>query len=108
MSSAADILKALRTASLRKVNVAGLDLYVRGLTGAERRLLAERAKDGTPLQPYEVAALAVCTDKGERFFTEAEAAELADVDGGVIEKIAEAVLRASGLLPEAQDEATKN
>lgn len=108
MSNASEVLKALRTASLRKVEVAGLDVWVRGLTGAERRLLTERAKDNTPLQPYEVVGLAACTPEGKPLFSEAEAAELADVDGAAVEKIAEAILKASSLLPEAHGESVKN
>lgn len=108
MSNATEVLKALRTASLRKVEVAGLEVWVRGLTGAERRLLTERAKDGNSLQPYEVVGLAACTDNGAPLFSEAEAAELANVDGGSVEKIAEAILKASGLLPDAQEVAAKN
>lgn len=106
--SAQDILKTLRTVSLRKVEVAGLTVHVRGLTGAERRLITERARDNDPMQAYELAGLACCTDSGGRLFTEEEALALADVDGASVEKLAEAILKASGLLPEAQEEAAKN
>jgi len=106
--SGADVLKTLRTLSLRPVTVAGLSLHVRGLTGAERRLLAERAKDGHPMQAFEVVGLAACTEKGERLFTEDEAIELGNVDGAAVEQIAQAILEASGLMPKAQDDAAKN
>ena len=103
-----DLLKALRTVSLRTVEVAGHTVHVRGLTGAERKLLLDRAKDNDPLQPYELAGLAACDGEGKRLFSSEEAAELADVDAAAVDKIAAAVLEASGLTPGAKDEAVKN
>jgi hypothetical protein len=103
-----ELLNALRTASVRKVSIGGLDLHIRGLTGAERRLLQQRAKDGDPLMPHELVGLAVCDETGAAILTAEQVAELANVDGHLTERICEAVLKASGLLPKAQDEAAKN
>jgi hypothetical protein len=98
--SGADILKALRTASLRPVTIAGLSFYVRGLTGEERKLLRERARDGRPLEAYELVGLAACDADGRALFTSEQVAELGQVDGAQVEEMAAEVLRASKLMPE--------
>jgi hypothetical protein len=108
MVTAADLLSALRVASLREVEVAGLRVHVRGLTGAERKLIADRAKDGSPVQAHELAALCLCDEQGRAMFTADQAASLADVDGAAVEKVATSILEASGLVPEAQESAAKN
>jgi len=108
MVTGADLLAALKVASLRSVEVAGRLVHVRGLTGAERKLLQDRAKAGEPVQPFELVGLAAIQPSGERLFTTEEAAELANVDGALVEKLAEAILDASGLLPKSEDDAAKN
>jgi len=79
-------------------------VQVRGLTGKERRLLTERAKDGNPLQAFEVVGLASCRPT----FSEEEALALEDIPGQITEQLAQAILSASGLMPKAQDDAAKN
>lgn len=106
--SGTELLKALRTVSLRTVEVAGQTIHVRGLSGAERKLLMDRAGDQNPLQPYELAGLAACTADGGRLFTDEEAQQLADVDAAAVDAIAVAVLEASGLTPKAKEDAVKN
>jgi hypothetical protein len=108
MVTGADLLAALRTVSLRPVSAAGVEFYVRGLTGAERQLLRDRAHDGSPLQAHELVGLVACNGNRERLFSDEQVLELAHVDGGEVEKIAAAILEASGLMPEAQEQAAKN
>lgn len=108
MVTATDVLAALRTASLRRVEVAGLELHVRGFSGTERKLLIQRAKDGNPLQANEVVALCACTEKGDPLFTIEQAEALDGLDAGCLEQIAEQVLEASGLTAKARDQAAKN
>ena len=108
MVTGADLLAALKVASLRTVEVACQTVRVRGRTGAERKLLQDRAKSGDPVLPHELVGLAAVNPDGGQLFTAEEAAQLADVDGAAVEKIAEAILRASALLPEAEGAAAKN
>lgn len=98
--SGADVLKALRTASLRQVTICGQSVYVRGLTGEERKLLRQRAKDDQPLEAYELVGLAACDAEGRPLFTSEQVAELGQVDGAEIEAMAAEILRASKLMPE--------
>ena len=108
MVSGASLLAALKTASLRKVTAAGHELHVRGLSGAERKLLADRARDGNPVQPYELVGLCACDEQGGALFTAEQAAELANADGAAVEQIATAILAASGLVEGAAEAAGKN
>lgn len=108
MTTGAEVLAALRTVALRKVEAAGVEFYVRGLTGAERRLLIERARANDPLQAFELVGLAACDATAAPLFTQEQAAELANVDGAAVEKVAEAIIEASGLRPDAQEQAAKN
>lgn len=108
MTVAADLLAALRVASLKSVDVAGQQVLVRGLTGAERKLIQDRAKAGDPVQAWELVGYAAVQPGGERLFTPEQVADLADVDGALVEKIATAILEASGLLPKSEDDAAKN
>ena len=108
MVSATDILAALRTASVRQIEVAGLALNVRGLTAAEMMLVQQRAKDGTPVTDPEVVALCVCDDDGKPVFTPEQASDLANVDGGAITAIARAIVAASAASETAEADASKN
>ena len=108
MVTGADLLAALKVASLRTVEVAGELVHVRGLTGAERKQLQDRAKSGDPVQPFELVGLAAVQPDGSPLFTSEQVAALANVDGVAVEKIAEAILRASALLPGSEGDAAKN
>jgi hypothetical protein len=88
--------------------VAGLDVFVRGVNGNERQLIIQRARDNNPLTAAELAALCVCDANGSALFTTEQAAELAAVDAAGVEEIGKAVLTASKLLPDDQDDAAKN
>jgi hypothetical protein len=108
MVTAADILAALRTASVRKVEIAGLTLNVRGLTAAEMLLVQQRAKDGNPMTDPEVVALCVCDEDGKALFSCGQAAELANVDGGSVSAIARQIVAASAAGESAAEDAAKN
>jgi hypothetical protein len=108
MVTGADLLAALKKASIRPVSVAGVDVHVRGVTGAERKLIIERARAGTPLQANELCALCLCDDRGAALFTAEQAADLDQADGGCLERLGTEILSASGLLPQAEAEAAKN
>ena len=109
MVTTADIiLTALKTVSVRQIDVAGLQVHVRGLNGSERRLLIERAKSGDPIQSHELAALCLCTPEGGTLFTTEQAAQLAEVDAASVEAIATEILSASKLLPADQEQSAKN
>lgn len=103
MTTAIELLAALRVNSLRKVTVAGQVFHVRGLTGAERVLLQQRAKDENPMSAHEIVALATCDEAGRPLFTSEQAAELANVDGSAVDEIATQILKASKLIPEGDD-----
>lgn len=106
--SGADILTALRTASLRPVKIGGFPAFVRGLTGEERKLLRDRARESNPLEAYELVGLATCDADGKPLFTAEQVAELGQVDGAEIEAIAAEILKASKLMPEDAEAAAKN
>lgn len=108
MVTAAEFLSAAKRVSVKPVTVAGMALHVRGLTGGERQLLRERAVAKDPMQATELVGLAVCHEDGTPFFTAEQVAELAQVDGQVVEELAQAILEASGLIEKAQDDAVKN
>lgn len=97
-------------ASVRPLQVDGLSLYVRSMTGAERvqlqRWQAEAATGGDPLTDSRVAALGLCDEHGERLYS--DPAALAALEGAALARISRAVLRASGLVDDAVDDAEKN
>lgn len=108
MVTGADLLAALRVASLRRATVAGIEIHIRGVTGAERKLLIDRAREGSPLQAWELVQMCACNDRGDALFGPDQATALASVDGEAIEQLARQVLEASNLLPEQQELAAKN
>lgn len=97
------ILSALKRASLKEIEVAGIKLHIRGLTGAERFDLATRTKgakdgDGKFVTDAELCSWCMCGPDGERLYQDAQ--ELANVDGHALEQIARAILEASQLRTE--------
>lgn len=108
MVTATEILAALRTASVRTVEVAGLTLTIRGLTAAEMILVQERAKGDKPMTDPEVVALCVIDEAGKPLFTPEQAAELANTHAGSIAKIARAIVAASAADETAEADAAKN
>ena len=99
MATKAEILAAFRKSAVRTVQVAGQDVTVRGLTGADRlafnAAIEEAKKSGQVVPDYLVAFWGWCDSEGVRLFDKAE--ELADIDGAVLQAIALEVLKASGL-----------
>ncbi len=102
------ILSALKRATVREIDVAGIKLHVRGLTGEERRELVTRnlaAKEDRTKQiaDAELCSWAMCDPEGGRLYQ--DASELSSVDGKALETIALAILEASGLRDEDQERA---
>lgn len=108
MATGSDLLAALKRATLRPREICGQPHFIRGLTGSERQLLSQRARDGNPLTAHELVALAVCDKDGSPIFTAEQAEEIANVDGSELDAVATDILRASKLLPEDAEEAAKN
>jgi hypothetical protein len=115
MPASRDLLKAqisegLARATVRSLTVAGVALFVRGLSGAERvqlqRWAADATAGGEPLSDYKVAFLGLCDADGARLFD--DEAEVAKLDGAAVSEIARAVIEASGLTAEAAEAAAKN
>jgi hypothetical protein len=115
MPASRDFLKAqisegLARATVRPLTVAGIALFVRGLSGAERVQLQKWAADakvgGDPLSDYRVAFLGLCDADGLRLYD--DEAEVAKLDGAAVSEIARAVIEASGLTAEAAETASKN
>lgn len=104
MATKAEILAAFRKASVRTIQVEGLDVTIRGLTGADRMAfnvaIEEARKAGTVVPDYLVAFYGWCDSEGVRLFDKAE--ELADIDGNILQVIALEVLKASGLYAGAE------
>jgi hypothetical protein len=108
MVTAAEILAALRTASVRKVKVAGLTLNVRGLTAAEMMLVQQRARDDNPITDPEVVAMCVVDDALQPVFTADQVEALKNVDGCAISAIAREIVAASAGTETAEADAAKN
>lgn len=108
MATKAEILAAFRKASVKTIQVEGLDVTIRGLTGGDRvafNLAIEEAKKAGQVVPdYLVAFYGWCDSEGVRLFERPE--ELADIDGNVLQVIALEVLRASGLYAGGDGEAS--
>lgn len=102
----ASVLDRLRVASVRQIEVAGLSLHVRGLTGAERMQLQEAAADKRAFADFQIAAMGLCDESGARLFESAD--DLAQLDGVALAEIARAVVEASGLATGAAETAKKN
>lgn len=104
----------LKAHSVKQVTVEGVTLHIRGLTGRERQILIDRAKAQDPLRPHEVVAFGACAPNGERLFPDPES--LIDMDGDILVKISDEILKASKLFKErkdgaadgAEDDAAKN
>lgn len=103
MVTRAQALAALRRASWATVNVAGVEWKVRGLMGAERKALVDRARANDPMQAADLVALAVIDEDGEPLFVGMSAADIAaQCDGLALEALGEAILKASGLLQKGE------
>ncbi|MEY4402184.1 MAG: hypothetical protein RIR91_219 [Verrucomicrobiota bacterium] len=114
----AEIVAAFKKAAVRQVEVAGVAIHLRGLTGSDRvafnQAIEESKKTGEPVPDYLVAFWGMCDSEGARLFATPE--ECADFDGNTLQTIALEVLKASGLYSgndakgevSSADEAQKN
>lgn len=81
-------------------------VFIRVLTGAERDKLAESAKILTNLHG-RFAALVLGDDKGNRIFTDNDAADLGKKSGTALERIFQAGMKLNSMDGEAVDDAEK-
>lgn len=106
----AQITSTLSKATVRSLEVHGVTVYVRGLTGGERVQLqqwaAEASKGGEPLADYKVAFMGLCDADGVRLFD--DVADVAKLDGAVLAELSKAIIEASGLGEKAVEGAEKN
>jgi hypothetical protein len=106
----ATISSTLSKTSVKSLDVAGVTLFVRGLTGVERVALqkwaAESQAGGEPVADYRIAALGLCDAEGARLFD--DEADVAKLDGAALGEIARAILEASGLTDSAAESAQGN
>jgi hypothetical protein len=106
----AQISSTLSKASVRSLELHGVTVYVRGLSGGERVQLqqwaAEAGAGGEPLADYKVAFLGLCDAEGVRLFD--DPLEVAKLDGAVLADLSKAILEASGLTDKAREDAEKN
>lgn len=105
----ATISSTLSKASVRQLEVHGVTVYVRGLTGGERvqlqQLAAIASNGGEPLADYKIVALGLCDAEGTRLFD--DPSEVAILDGAVLAQLAKAILEQSGLSETAVADAEK-
>lgn len=92
----------------------GCDILVRGMSGADRAGLLERAvsPDGavsfSAFYPEVVIATACDPDTGARLFDESDKALLMEKSGAALDRVATVGLRLSGMTNEAVDAAGKD
>jgi hypothetical protein len=103
MVSAADFLALAESDRIRKVTVAGLDTFVRKLTGRERMEIGNRARGAKPFEMHEIMAMGLVTEDGAPLFTAEQALALAEKDGWLAEQLCDAVLQAAKLIPSEAD-----
>jgi hypothetical protein len=105
----ATISSAFSKASVRELEVQGVKLYIRGLSGGERVTLqqwaSEASKGGEPLADYKVVSLGLCDAEGVRLFD--DPLEVAKLDGAVLSQLSKAILEASLLTDNAVGDAEK-
>jgi hypothetical protein len=115
MPASRDLLRAqisstLAKASVRPITVAGVELFVRGLSGAERvhlqKWAAEAEAGGEPVSDHRVAWMGLCDADGVRLFDQVD--DVAVLDGASVSEIAKAIIDASGLGKSADEAAAKN
>jgi hypothetical protein len=108
MTTASELISALRQFRRAEETLAGLPVFIRSLSGSERDLLRSRAAAGDPLKPAELVCMGVCDASFAPLFTPEQAADLATGDGGEIDRLAVAILDLSGLGARSAEDAVKN
>ena len=95
----------------------GVTVHVRTLTAAERDAyqasLVKVKKDGSVERAPDnasgrLAALAISDERGNRLFTDDDAADLGRKSAKALARVTEAAARLSGLTDEAKEQARKN
>jgi imidazoleglycerol phosphate dehydratase HisB len=88
----------------------GGTVYLRALTSAEREQLEGRVRQGTVVEGLreQLVAAAVVDVSGRALFTPADVPALAEKNGAVMDRLATAILRLSGMGAQAVEEAEKN
>lgn len=96
----------------------GGSVFVRSITAAERgqieaaaaRFKENKGKDDSFARNFTVkfAAMAICDEKGDRMFADADLAQLALKNAAVISRIAEVAQRLSGFSKNDMEELEKN
>lgn len=92
----------------------GVEIMVRGLSGAQRARLMQSAMDDkgrmdiAKMYPDLVILAAYDPETGEQVFERADRDALNEKASGALEKIAQAAMRLSGIGPNALKEAEKN
>lgn len=94
------VLSALKRS---KVKVRGGEVHFRELSVAERGKMLKAAQDNPLEVPAWLVANCVTTPEGEPMFSEAQAAEVLKAAPEVVDAVASAVLRLSGMGPEELD-----
>jgi hypothetical protein len=93
-------LSALRRS---KIKVRGQEVHFRELSVAERGRLLEVAGKDSANAPATLVALCATTPEGEPLFTEAQVADVAKAAPEVIDAVAQAIMRLSGMTAEEAD-----
>ena len=93
---------------IKAFTVAGMDLYARRFSLAERIECGDRGRAGDPVSPHEYLAMALCNEDGSPYWTLDEAKEFADADGLLAEAIVNAALDHAGMTKAAQELIAKN
>lgn len=102
-------LAALRP-RIEAVTIPGIDepVHVRCMTGAERAALVARRRAADSLTDADIVILGVCDAAGVRLYKDTDLDELNLMPGDVLQQLAAAVAKVSGLTDEAKDTAAKN
>jgi hypothetical protein len=111
--SAAQRLAAIATPRVRPVQIEGEIFHVKSLTGTERsallKAMREAAAEGGSCPDYLIVAMGLCEPDGRSPFASAEEAArlVGTLDGRIINIMATATLKVSGLAPESEGDAEK-
>jgi hypothetical protein len=94
---------ALSTLKRGSVKVRGQEVHFRELSVAERGKLLDVAGKDSANAPATLVALCATTPEGGPLFTEAQVADIAKSSPGVIDIVAQAIMRLSGMMAEETD-----
>jgi len=90
----------------------GGDIYVRGMSGAERDAFEQSLMVGDKFTPDNVrarlAARCICDEKGERLFSDADIVVLGAKNAAALDRVYDVAQRLSGIGKKDLDAAIKN